>query len=682
MIYLFMPPLPRSEILHLAHRSFHPASSNCQVVCQCLFSTSHSDILREFSLKFYQTPWPLNKALPKHPLRLDSPWRIWDRIQRGPTSIRDSRTNMVCSVSCAGEILGPQAASSPRISKNGPVVTLVMQQFRTPGEGRREYRMNWTMEWLRFHCHFPKPLLILMHAIYGLIRFASTSGMTSRSLSKFNKWLRYTSRPCRSSSTCTRRSLNTSTSISNPAYRTPGSLCRRSDLYLAMHGSQGRGYFRNYIMAAVVRWYNVARRRWIGIHLVRILRCPINETPIRGLLRRGGPDGMQAIQKWLSKEDLKHWREYPVLSRNAKSYRHQMRDMQAKRSPRENSLARARVRTTTPEDLEEVMSRATPEEKEGERARALEGIQLLEKMDAIGHPPKEDDGNNWWLLKVLQLRRGARCFLACDIVYAHLQLADFPDLNRDMIDYAASYNTAFHTVAECFMRRVTGLQILAFVEDIPLAERQYGVGVPDPAVKSKPIIGIGGRYERLASWAPNWTRCLPAEQNGFLNDLMRTEDSNRFLNREWKWRYCAMRNFFQLGDGVIGCIARLLQHRVLTSDYETTSNAAVLEEIDDISMVLSEARLSLPRAYMPGDIAVLIADAPDAVHFVRPQMDCWMVARSSKVEKSSKCAPRKEMLGALQSVTLVKVESYSVAVVAFPALDATPVSKEDFRYSR
>lgn len=64
-------------------------------------------------------------------------------------------------------------------------------------------------------------------------------------------------------------------------------------------------------------------------------------------------------------------------------------------------------------------------------------------------------------------------------------------------------------------------------------------------------------------------------------------------------------------------LGRVLKHTVLLSDLKTTSDTAVLTEVDAF---LSMVRLSLSRSYMPRDIAVLIADAPEAIHFVRRQM--------------------------------------------------------------
>ncbi|KFX89208.1 hypothetical protein O988_08717, partial [Pseudogymnoascus sp. VKM F-3808] len=150
--------------------------------------------------------------------------------------------------------------------------------------------------------------------------------------------------------------------------------------------------------------------------------------------------------------------------------------------------------------LEDELSSGTVEEKAEEAARAFEGLRFLEKMEAIGKRPKDPAGDKFWLLKVLQFRRGAGCFLPCDIIYAHLQLTKLREF-RDMVSYTVPYSTAFHGVAECFMRMVTGLGILAFVEDIPLRERQARVGERDPERDGEDTM----RYVRLASWAPNWT---------------------------------------------------------------------------------------------------------------------------------------------------------------------------------
>jgi hypothetical protein len=78
-----------------------------------------------------------------------------------------------------------------------------------------------------------------------------------------------------------------------------------------------------------------------------------------------------------------------------------------------------------------------------------------------------------------------------------------------------------------------------------------------------------------------------------------------------------MRNFFQVDDGVIACVGRVLKHTVLATDSETDSSSdmAVLWEVDD--EILAYVKLVLPKSYVRGDIAVLLADAPEAVHFVR-----------------------------------------------------------------
>jgi hypothetical protein len=107
------------------------------------------------------------------------------------------------------------------------------------------------------------------------------------------------------------------------------------------------------------------------------------------------------------------------------------------------------------------------------------------------------------------------------------------------------------------------------------------------------------------------------EQDVYLRGLLTPgeggDGGSRFLDEQWKERYCSMRNFFQVDDGVIACVGRALGHEMLEEDSETTT--AVLREVDD--EVLAAAKLALPKSYVRGDIAVVLADAPEAVHFVR-----------------------------------------------------------------
>ncbi|KFY41754.1 hypothetical protein V495_04805, partial [Pseudogymnoascus sp. VKM F-4514 (FW-929)] len=260
--------------------------------------------------------------------------------------------------------------------------------------------------------------------------------------------------------------------------------------------------------------------------------------------------------------------------------------------------------------LDDDLSSGTVAEKAEKAARAFEGLRFLEKMEAIGKRPKDPAEDNFWLLKVLQFRRGAGCYLPCDIIYAHLQLTKLREF-RDMVSYTVPYSTAFHGVAECFMRTVTGLGILAFVEDIPLHERQARVGERDPE-RGEDMM----QYVRLASWAPNWTRFVTEEQDVYLRGLLTPgegDGGSRFLDEQWRERYCTMRNFFQVDDGVIACVGRVLGHEVLEGGSETTT--AVLREVDD--EILAAVKLALPKSYVRGDIAVLLADAPQAVHFLR-----------------------------------------------------------------
>ncbi|KFY01450.1 hypothetical protein V490_00912 [Pseudogymnoascus sp. VKM F-3557] len=338
------------------------------------------------------------------------------------------------------------------------------------------------------------------------------------------------------------------------------------------------------------------------------LQYKINGSTIQELLRRGKREDLQAIREWLAVDmstfpRTRIWDEYHEQAE---------RLWESQGRTGTSPLRAAGPRPQPGGFLEEVLSSAPAAEKEAEIARAYEGLKFLDKMQAIGKRPKVGAEDNFWLLKVLQFRRGAGCFLPCDMIYAHLQLTEAREF-RDMVSYTVPYSTAFHGVAECFMRMATGLGILAFVEDIPLHERQARVGQPDPDRGEDTM-----HYVRLASWAPNWTRFVTEEQDVYLRGLLTPgkgdgDGGSRFLDSEWKERYCTMRNFFQVDDGVIACVGRVLGYEVLEGDSETTT--AVLREVGD--EILAAAKLVLPKSYVRGDIAVLLADAPEAVHFVR-----------------------------------------------------------------